>query len=77
MPPGGVQTGCMPDLGSNLRNQDATAEQMGVGYFLLVKEPMAGADVFHFSVRILPPIMNRAFIVSKDLAYVISVNADV
>ena len=38
---------------------------------------MAGADVFHFAIWILPPIMNRAFIVSEDLAYVISVNADV
>ena len=67
----------MPDLESALCNQDAAAEQMGVGYFSLVKEPMTGADVFHFPVRILPPIMNRAFIVSEDLAYVVSVNADV
>jgi len=38
---------------------------------------VAGADVFHFSVWILPSIVNRAFIVSEDLAYVICMNADV
>jgi len=37
---------------------------------------MAGTDVLHFSVRILPPVMNRTLIVREDFAHVVSVNTD-
>ena len=37
---------------------------------------MAGTDVFHFSVRILPSVMNRTFIVREDFTHVVSVNTD-